>query len=93
MFIGIAVKDFPPLCIVTLRTSQAALVLLGLTYLLHLILPKDRNTWVSFLAISMLDSVIPFSLIVWARTSIKCACASIMFKEMKRSTAPYLFGL
>ncbi|GGM29574.1 DMT family transporter [Pseudomonas asuensis] len=78
LFIGIAVKDLPPLCIVALRVGLAALVLLGITRLLHVTLPQDRPVWGNFLIMGMLNNVIPFSLIVWAQTSITSGLASIL---------------
>ncbi|WP_219653127.1 DMT family transporter [Pseudomonas sp. MAG002Y] len=78
LFIGIAVKELPPLCIVALRVSLAALALLGITRLLHVALPQDRTIWGSFLIMGMLNNVIPFSLIVWAQTSIAGGLASIL---------------
>jgi len=78
LFIGIAVKELPPLCIVALRVGLAALALLLLARLLRLGLPGSWHTWAAFLGMGILNNVIPFCLIVWAQTSLTSGLASIL---------------
>lgn len=78
LFIGIAVKELPPLCIVVLRVGLAALALLLLARLLRLSLPGSWHTWGTFLGMGILNNVIPFCLIVWAQTSLTSGLASIL---------------
>jgi len=77
-FVGIAVDALPPFTIVALRVSIAAIVLSGIVYLSGLILPSDRSIWAAFLAMGLLNNVIPFSLIVWGQTQIGSGLASIL---------------
>lgn len=69
-FVGVAVEALPPLTIVSLRVSLAALALLAVVHLTSLRIPLNPETWVSFIFMGILNNAIPFSLIVWGQ---KCA--------------------
>ncbi|MGB3225579.1 MAG: EamA family transporter [Desulforhopalus sp.] len=77
-FVGVAVKAFPPLTIVSLRVTLAALTLLTVVHFSGLRLPMRREVWIAFLGMSLLNNVIPFSLIVWGQTHIASGLASIL---------------
>lgn len=86
LFIGLAVKELPPLVIVFARVALAAAALLPVHLLTLGALPRDKHIWVSLLGMSLLNNVIPFTLIVNGQTMIASGLASVI-----NATAP-LFG-
>ncbi len=86
LFIGIAVKELPPLLIVFARVSIAAAVLLPLHFLLIGRLPRDPNTWLAVGGMGILNNVVPFTLIVYGQNYISAGLASVI-----NATTP-LFG-
>ena len=77
-FMGVAVKSLPPLTIVVLRVGLAAVALNLLILLLRLRMPSEPRVWGTFLAMGILNNLIPFSLIVWGQTHIASGLASIL---------------
>ncbi|WP_372880335.1 DMT family transporter [Psychromonas sp.] len=77
-FVGIAVNDLPPLTIVALRVSIAALVLWAIAFMIGLRPPKSLKIWGAFVAMGLLNNVIPFVLIVWGQTQIASGLAAIL---------------
>lgn len=77
-FVGVAVSELPPLIIVTLRVSLAALTLWVIALLTGHRPPKDYRVWAAFLGMGLLNNVIPFLLIVWGQTQIASGLASIL---------------
>ena len=77
-FVGIAVKELPPVTIVTLRVSIAALVLLAVCRFMGHNLPKRPEVLRAFFAMGLLNNIIPFCLIVWGQTHIASGVASIL---------------
>ncbi|PWC75767.1 DMT family transporter [Azospirillum sp. TSH64] len=86
-FVGIAVRELPPLTIVAMRVALAALALGGLLRILGLPMPRDRRTWAAFFAMGVLNNLVPFCLIVWGQTQISSGVASVL-----NATTP-LFGV
>ncbi|SDX82615.1 EamA-like transporter family protein [Ruegeria halocynthiae] len=76
-FTSIAVGELPPLTVVFLRVSIAALALLIYLGIRGITLPKNRQVWKAFLTMGILNNVIPFSLFFWAQTTIPGGLASI----------------
>jgi drug/metabolite transporter (DMT)-like permease len=76
-FVEVAVQALPPLTIVTLRVSLAAV---ALHFLLRAVgqRPSTGHVWADFLGMGLLNNVIPFSLIVWGQTQIASGLASIL---------------
>lgn len=87
LFVGIAVKDLSPLVIVMARVVLAAAALLPLHLLLIGPLPRDREAWTAIVGLSILNNVIPFTLIVTGQTMIASGLASVI-----NATSP-LFGV
>lgn len=87
LFVGIAVKDLSPLVIVMARVVIAAAALLPLHFLLVGPLPRDRGAWTAIVGLSVLNNVIPFTLIVTGQTMIASGLASVI-----NATSP-LFGV
>ena len=77
-FNGIAVKELPPLSVVTARVILAALVL---QLVLRLAGQKVPVTWeaiVAFLGMGLLNNVVPFTLIVVGQRQLPSGLASIL---------------
>lgn len=87
LFVGIAVRDLSPLVIVMARVVIAAAALLPLHFLLVGPLPRDRAAWTAIIGLSILNNVIPFTLIVTGQTMITSGLASVI-----NATSP-LFGV
>ncbi|MDS7597521.1 DMT family transporter [Agrobacterium tumefaciens] len=77
-FVGIAVKELPPVTIVTLRVSLAAIALLIVCRIMGLQLPRQWTVWRAFFGMGLLNNIIPFCLIVWGQTHIASGLASVL---------------
>ncbi|MBB4038587.1 drug/metabolite transporter (DMT)-like permease [Microvirga flocculans] len=78
LFIGVTVRELPPLTIVALRVTMAAFALLLVLKVMGVGLPRARQAWTAFLGMSILNNVIPFTLIVWGQGHIASGLASIL---------------
>ena len=63
-FNAVALGDLPVLTVVTARVGLAALLLAGLLAVAGQRFPRDARVWGAFLAMGLLNNVLPFSLIV-----------------------------
>jgi drug/metabolite transporter (DMT)-like permease len=77
-FVGVAVKDLPPLTIVVCRVALAAIVLHLVIRMMRVNLPATKQVWGAFFGMGLLNNVIPFTLIVWGQTHIASGVASIL---------------
>jgi drug/metabolite transporter (DMT)-like permease len=77
-FNGAALRELPPLTLVFLRVALGAAILLPLLRTRGIGFPKGVKGWTPFLAIGLLNNVIPFSLIVAGQTFIPSGLASIL---------------
>ena len=77
-FIGIAVKELPPLTLVTIRLTFAALLLFLFARIRGVALPQGGRAWLSFAGLGLLNNVIPFCLFAWSQTQIASGLASIL---------------
>ncbi|MEQ9488818.1 MAG: DMT family transporter [Alphaproteobacteria bacterium] len=77
-FGGVAVAELPPLTIVFFRVFLGALTLWAVVIVCHIPVPKDMSLIAAFFGMSLLNNVIPFSLIVWGQTHIASGLASIL---------------
>jgi len=77
-FNGAALRELPPLTLVCLRVALGAAILLPLLRMQGIGLPKGVTGWTPFVAIGLLNNVIPFSLIVIVQTFIPSGLASIL---------------
>jgi drug/metabolite transporter (DMT)-like permease len=77
LFVGVAVKELPPLTIVLLRVGLAALALLVVVAAIGMPLPRDRRVWAAFFCMGLLNNAIPFTLIAWGQSHIPSGVASI----------------
>ena len=86
-FIGVAVRELPPLTIMMLRVGCAALTLHLVVRLMGQWMPRGPRVWLAFGGMGLLNNVIPQTLIVWGQTQIPSGLASIL-----NATTP-LFGV
>src|SRR5205809_7467204 len=77
-FNGVVLKELPPFTVVFLRVALAAFMLLPLLWLYHIRFPAGLSGWRPFIAIGLLNNVLPFSLIVVGQTYIPGGLASIL---------------
>ena len=77
-FNSLALKGFPPLTLVLLRVSLAALILLPPLRLYRIDFPAGISGWMPFVAVALFNNVLPFSLIVVGQTYIASGLASIL---------------
>jgi drug/metabolite transporter (DMT)-like permease len=77
-FVGVAVREWPPLPIVLLRVATAAAALCSLVAALRLPVRRDRAALLAFLGMGVLNNAVPFGLIVWAQGSLPAGVASIL---------------
>src|SRR5436309_4718237 len=68
-FNGVVLKELPPFTVVFLRVALAAIMLLPLLWLYRIRFPAGLSGWRPFIAIGVLNNVLPFSLIVAGQTS------------------------
>lgn len=76
-FVGVAVKELPPLTIVVLRVALAAVALHIVIRAIGVTLPTGHEIWVAFFAMGVINNVVPFVLIVWGQTHVASGVASI----------------
>ena len=77
-FNGVVLTELPPFTVVFLRVALAAIMLLPLLWLYRIRFPAGLSGWRPFIAIGLLNNVLPFSLIVVGQTYIPGGLASIL---------------
>jgi drug/metabolite transporter (DMT)-like permease len=77
-FVAIAVMELPPFTIVVARVALAALALHVVVRVTGVRLPMTRRVWLAFLAMGLLNNVVPFVLITWGQVHIASGLASIL---------------
>lgn len=78
LFVGLAVRELPPLVIVLARVWIAAAALLFLHRLLQGPLPRDSRSWVSFAVMAFINNVIPFTLFTYGQTMVTGGLAAVI---------------
>ncbi|MXQ13006.1 DMT family transporter [Microvirga makkahensis] len=78
LFVGVTVRELPPLTIVALRVLLAALALQVVLRAMGMRFPRERQVWAAFFGMGILNNVIPFTLIVWGQSHIASGLASIL---------------
>ncbi len=78
IFIGVVVKELPVLVIVFARVFLAVLILLPVHVLYVGALPRDARTWIAAGGMSIMNNVIPFSLIVYGQSFISAGLAAVI---------------
>ena len=86
-FNGVAVRELPTFTMVVARVALGALALWAILRARGERMPRERGVWAAFLAMGLLNNVVPFSLIVWGQAHVASGVASIL-----NATTP-LFGV
>jgi drug/metabolite transporter (DMT)-like permease len=81
--IKVAVAEIPPLTLVALRVTLALPFLLLVMRLQGAALPRGRRRWAALLGQSLLNSILPWTLLAWGQRSVDSALASVL-----NSTSP-----
>lgn len=77
-FAGVALRELPPLTLVALRVTLAALILHLVLAARGAALPSDGGAWRAFLGMGFLNNAVPFGLIAWGQTHIASGLAAIL---------------
>src|SRR5271169_4610039 len=75
-FIGVAVKELPPLTLVTLRVGLAAALLWASAPLIGVSPPRSVEAAAALAVLGFGGNALPFSLIAWAQTHLPSGLAS-----------------
>jgi len=86
-FNGVAVRELPTFTVVVARVALGALALWAILRARGERMPRGCGVWSAFLAMGLLNNVLPFSLIVWGQAHVASGGASIL-----NATTP-LFGV
>jgi drug/metabolite transporter (DMT)-like permease len=78
LFVGVAVREIPPILLVAARVALAALALHGVLRVTGTPFPNDRAAWAAFFGMGLLNNAIPFTLIAWGQVHIASGLASIL---------------
>lgn len=78
LFVGVAVREWPPLAIVLARVGLAACALWATVAALRLPVRRDAAALRAHLGMGVLNNAIPFTLIVWAQFSLPVGAAAIL---------------
>jgi drug/metabolite transporter (DMT)-like permease len=75
--ISIALREMGPLTAVLHRVFWAALLLWPVVWLRGGRFPRDRESWIAFGVMGLLNNAIPFTLMAWGQTHIETGLVSI----------------
>jgi drug/metabolite transporter (DMT)-like permease len=78
LFVGVALKELPPFTIVLARVALAAALLIPVVYLLGHRLPTTWAQWQPFIGMSLLNNVIPFSLMVTGQKTVASGLVAVL---------------
>ncbi len=77
-FVAVAVPEVPPFTLVLVRVGLAAAVLVPIVFALGYQLPATLEGWRPFIMLSILNNVIPFTLMVYGQQRIASALAAVL---------------
>lgn len=77
-FVGVAVKEVPPMTIVFSRTLLAALLLTPLLWIYRIAIPTTWAGWRPFAVMALFNNAIPFTLTAMGQTMIPSGIASVV---------------
>jgi drug/metabolite transporter (DMT)-like permease len=76
--IGVAIKELPPLTLVTLRVGLAAALLWASAPFLGVAVPRSAKAVVTVAVLGFGNCALPFALIAWGQTHLPSGLASIL---------------
>jgi drug/metabolite transporter (DMT)-like permease len=77
-FVGVAVKEIPPLTLVTLRVGLAAALLWACAPLIGASPPRSMGAATALAVVGFGNNALPFALIAWGQTHLPSGLASIL---------------
>lgn len=77
-FVKVAVRDIGPLTVVFVRVLLASLILFAIMRVRGLGIPRDRQTWIAYAVLGLINSALPYSLIFWGETRISSGLTGIL---------------
>ena len=77
-FVGVAIREIPPLTLVTLRVGVAAALLWVGAPILGVALPRNRKAIAALAVLGLCNNALPFALIAWSQTRLPGGLASIL---------------
>jgi drug/metabolite transporter (DMT)-like permease len=77
-FVGVAVREIPPLTLVALRVGLAAALLWAAAPILGLALPRSAKPLAPLAVLGFGNNALPFALIAWGQTHLPSGLASIL---------------
>jgi drug/metabolite transporter (DMT)-like permease len=78
LFIGVAVKELPPLTLAALRVGLAALILWASAPLTGAAPPRNGKALAALALLGLGNNALPFALIAWGQTHLAAGLASIL---------------
>jgi drug/metabolite transporter (DMT)-like permease len=78
VFIGVAVKELPPLTLAALRVGLAALILWASAPLTGAMPPRNGKAVAALALLGLGNNALPFALIAWGQTHLAAGLASIL---------------
>jgi drug/metabolite transporter (DMT)-like permease len=94
LFSAIAIKGWPvgagnglpPLTVVFLRVLVAAVTLFLILKAMRIAIPADRQAWLAFFGMGLLNNAIPFSLIFWGQSQMPVSVAAGLASILNATT-------
>src|SRR5688572_12565266 len=83
LLIKVALATIPPVTLIAIRVSLAAVLLLAIMGLQNARFPKDGQTWRLLLVQALLSSIAPWTLLAWGQQHIDSGLAGVL-----NSTSP-----
>lgn len=83
LFIKVAVQELPPLTLIAVRVSGAALFLIAVMAARRERLPRDKRTWGMLLVQAFVNSIAAWTLLAWGQQHVDAGLASVL-----NSTSP-----
>ena len=77
-FVGVAIREIPPLTLVTLRVGLAAALLWAGALILGVALPRGGRAIAALAVLGFGNNALPFALITWGQTRLPGGLASIL---------------
>jgi drug/metabolite transporter (DMT)-like permease len=77
-FVGVAIKEIPPLTLVTLRVGLAAAILWAGAPILGIAFPRSGKAIGALAVLGFGNNALPFALITWGQTRLPGGLASIL---------------
>jgi drug/metabolite transporter (DMT)-like permease len=93
LFIGIAQKELPTFTLVLGRVAAAACLLVPVVYLTGNRLPATWRGWQPFFVMSVLNNVIPFSLMVTGQQTVASGLVAVLNATTPMFTLLVAYGL